>query len=57
MVLNIAAGQKLEDELGSFMFIMSILLDTVDAKSMEPHWFIGGMVAMVQLFMSNLFVY
>jgi hypothetical protein len=56
MVLSVASGKKLEHELAKFMSPMSLLLSKVDSASMEPNWFIGGMIAVTLLFMSNLFV-
>lgn len=55
MALSIAAGQTLEDELNAFMYSIGSLLANVPKESMEPHWFMGGMMTIAQMYMSNIF--
>jgi hypothetical protein len=55
MVLSIAAGEPLDNELEKFVSSVSVLLKQGNKEHMQPHWFIGGMLSMVQLFMPNLF--
>jgi hypothetical protein len=42
MVLSIAAGQTLKDEMNAFMYAIGRLLTEVDKGSFEPNWFMEG---------------
>jgi hypothetical protein len=53
MVLSLAAGQPLDQELQKFMSSVGMLLK-LEKDSMEPHWFIGGMMTMTRPVTSNL---
>jgi len=53
MVLSLAAGEALDHELQKFMSSVGMLLK-LEKDSMEPHWFIGGMMTMTCPVMYNL---
>jgi hypothetical protein len=53
MVLSIAAGESLDNELEKFMSSVSMILKKVDKEAMQPRWFIGGMMLTIPLLMSN----